>query len=394
MSLKMKYNILYFLYCVAGCCVAGFVAVFLQFKGVSNTSIGIVTGIGCVTSIFLTPYLSSLIIKLKNMNVKKMVNIVYIALTVLYLFVVFMPLSSQAIMILFIIIQALFLSSGPFLQMLASDYIQAGLDVNFGLARGLGSTAWAVSALVFGFFVDKFNPNILSYGFAFFTAITLMLLNSMPTVNVAEETSNDNGGSLVAIVKNYKVFFVLLIGFALMLSAASSIGTYLINIVTSLGGNTSFYGVAVFLMAFSEMPVMALTPRLMKKYTSVQLICFAAICYILRNFLICLAPNLIVLCIGMLFQGLSFGMLTAVITYYVIYNLAPSDQVMGQTMIVMMTSGFGSTIGNVLGGVLQDNYGLSAMYIYVYAVTLIGALVIFIAHSLSKKDKYKNEIIR
>ena len=35
-----------------------------------------------------------------------------------------------------------------------------------------------------------------------------------------------------------------------MFSGATAIGTYLINIVKNLGGNTSLYGVAMFAMAF------------------------------------------------------------------------------------------------------------------------------------------------
>ena len=67
MSVKMKYNVLSFLFYIAGCCFAGFVAVFLQYKGVSNTLIGVVTGSGCVAAIFLTPFLSSLVMKIMRL---------------------------------------------------------------------------------------------------------------------------------------------------------------------------------------------------------------------------------------------------------------------------------------------------------------------------------------
>ena len=106
-----------------------------------------------------------------------------------------------------------------------------------------------------------------------------------------------------------------------MFAAATSLSTYLINVVKNLGGNTSLYGVAIFFMAASEMPVMAITPRLIRRYDSITLIMVAAFFYIIRNFTICLAPSLPVLFIGMMMQSLSYGLLTAVITYYVTYNL-------------------------------------------------------------------------
>ena len=194
-------------------------------------------------------------------------------------------------------------------------------------------------------------------------------------------------GSVVTVIKKYKIFFFLLLGFCFMFSGATAIGTYLINIVKSLGGNTSLYGVAMFAMAFSELPVMMTVPKLMKKFNSVTLILVASIFYICRNYTIGLAPNLIVLIIGMMFQGLSYGLFTGVITYYVTYNLDTQDQMSGQTMIGIMTSGIGSTLGNVLGGILQDTIGLNALFTFVYLMTALGAVIIFICKFVSVKVK-------
>ena len=369
MSVKMKYNVLSFLFYIAGCCFAGFVAVFLQYKGVSNTLIGVVTGSGCVAAIFLTPFLSSLVMKIKGLNVKKMIYIVYSCLAIVYLAISLFPIPPLFVMVIYMIVYALYLSAGPFMQLLASDYMRIE-DVNFGLARGLGSTAWAVGALGFGFLVDIFTPTILCIGFLFFTLCMLGLLSTMPTVETITSTDKKSG-SVFYIVRRYPIFTGILFGFALMLSAATSLSTYLINIVNNLGGDTSFFGIAVFLMAFSEMPVMAITPSLMRRYKSIQLIEFATVCYVLRNFLICLSPNLLVLCAGMMFQGLSFGMLTAV-----------------------LTSGLGAMIGNLLGGVLQDTFGLEAMYIFVYTLTLLGASIVAFAKFKSREPQLKIEIKR
>lgn len=50
---------------------------------------------------------------------------------------------------------------------------------------------------------------------------------------------------------------------------------------------------------------------------------------------------------------------------------------MGQTMIGIMTSGVGSTIGNLFGGILQDQYGLNMMFIFACLITIIGVIIIF-----------------
>lgn len=393
MSIKTKYNWLSFFYYMAGVCLGGFVAVFLQYKGVSNTEIGIVTGTACVAAIFLTPMLSMKVAKSKHLDAKKMIMYAYTMLTGIYAILTFIPFNPILVMIIYMIAYALYLSTGPLLQVMASDYMRAGIDVNFGLARGLGSVAWAIGALIFGFLVNLSSPQILVFGMVVFILITFKILTSMP-YEKGTSVSNGKTGSIMTVVKKYPIFTIVLMGFSLTLAAATSIGTYLINIVESLGGNTSFYGIAVFLMAVSEMPVMAITPRLLQRFKSVYLIGVAGFCYIIRNFLICLAPSMPVLCLGMLFQGLSFGMLTAVVTYYVIFNLDDDDQVSGQTMITVMTSGVGSMIGNMLGGYLQDAFGLEAMYVFIYILTVAGVMLISTGVLLSRQKRFRKKIKR
>ncbi len=125
----------------------------------------------------------------------------------------------------------------------------------------------------------------------------------------------------------------------------------------------------------------------MKKFSAETLLLAAAFFYIIRNFTICLAPNIPILMIGMMFQGISFGLFTATIAYYVNDHLKSEHQMMGQTMIGMMSTGLGSTLGNVLGGFLQDNYSIQAMFIFACAMTLIGFLIIFF--TLRKKVSLK-----
>jgi len=79
----------------------------------------------------------------------------------------------------------------------------------------------------------------------------------------------------------------------------------------------------------------------------------------------------------MMFQGISYGMFTATITYYVNDYLDASDQMMGQTLIAMMSTGLGSFVGNVVGGVLQDTFGLLSMKLFACTLTVIGFAIMF-----------------
>lgn len=375
-KLQMKYNFLHIWYWVTSCTIYGYVAVFLQYKGLTNTQIGIVTGGGAVISIFVSPFISSLISKIKGLTIKKLMLILYMIMTVAFLCLTLLPLPAFLIMALYISLICLVVSNVPFLSTICMDYLKTGHYLNFGLSRGLGSISYAISAVVIGQFIEFFDPNVIAPVFIIFGILLIVLLFSMPDCKIErEEVSNDN--DIISFIKNYKIFFFILLGFAFSFAASSTLSTYLINIVKKLGGSTSLYGIAIFLMAASEMPVMAVTHSLLKKFKSETLLIVAITCYILRNFTICLAPHLVILLIGMMFQGVSYGLFTAVITYYVNDHIQPAHQMSGQTMIGIMTTGIGSTIGNVFGGILQDTFGLNSMLIFACILTLLGVIIVY-----------------
>lgn len=389
MSVANKYNLLYFINCIASVCLGGFVAVFLQYKGVSNTLIGLITGSGCIISIFASPFISSLIGKIKGLDARKLIIIIWASLALVYAFLTFVDLNQYLIMIIYLLMYALYISNGSLFQVVASDYMNAGYEINFGLARGLGSAAWALGALLFGRLVDLFHPAVLIIGFIGFTAVMIIDLLSFPkieTVQVKEETEKKQNGSLLEFAKKYKTFMLILCGFAFMFASATATGTFMINIVTSLGGSTTFFGIISFVMAFAEMPVMAIVGRHMKHLDTPKLVLLGGVCYIVRNFGICLAPNLAVLTIAGIFQGLSYGLLIPVLTYHVFFHFDAEDQVNGQMAILTMTSGVGATLGNYLGGFLQDSFGISAMYMFIFISTIIGFVIMLIAAIISRKQ--------
>lgn len=374
-KLQIKYNFLHIFFFITYCAVYGYVTLFLQSKGMSNSLVGIVTGVGAISTIVLSPFISSLLSKIKGLTIKKLLTVLYTIMIASFLIVTFIPLPDIAIMILYMSIIAFLVSGVPILSTICMDYLKAGQYLNFGLSRGMGSVAYASCAVVLGRLIESLGTNVLAITFTVFGLLFLATLYSMPNIQI-ERGEVQKEGSVFSVIKKYKVYFCLLVGFAIAFAATSSLNVYLVNIVTNLGGSTSLYGIAVFLMGTSEMPVMSITHSLLKRVSAETLFGVAAICYIARNFLICLAPNIVILLIGMLFQGVSYGLFFAVVTYYVADHLKQEDQVMGQTLIAMMTTGFGSTVGNLLGGFLQDNFGLNSMLLFVEMLTAIGVVIV------------------
>lgn len=383
-SLQLRYGALQFFYYIATCAACAFVTVVLQYRGLDNTQVGIVTASACVLSVLAGPVLSRVAARFSLAQVARLFDVEFIALEVLFAAIIVVPLPIPAVMVAYILLYGAIMISSPLTSQIAIDYLRAGKPINFGLARGMGSVSYAICAALAGQGVNVLGPAVLLPVFVVSAAAFLISMHALPPITPREAegarqtapSAPDRGRGVAAFVARYRLLMLILVGFGFAYSASSCLSTYLINIVTSLGGDVSLYGIGIFLNAMSELPFMALVPRLRRRFGTGALLMVAAMAYLARNLLISFAPSLPVVFLGLAFQGLSFGTLTSLLTYYVGETCEEADGMLGQTLIAIMTSGFGSMAGNYLGGRLQDTLGLEAMFAYAAVCTVIGAALL------------------
>jgi len=377
MKLQRQYDLLQIAFYFVGCFGTGFTTVYLLESGVSNTGIGIVMSCACVFSMILGPRLSALIIKHEKLTVNGMIMLLYVLMTVIYLGTGLLKLPVPLVMICFILFLSVHGCITPLISVIAGGYAQMGSPVNYGLAKGLGSVSWAITSAVTGRVVDRLGPGILPPLFALSSLLIFFLLWKMPQTKGIPP--GERSGSVFHVIKTYRVFFLLVLGFSLCYAGHNAIGTYLPNIITNLGGSTATFGTALFINAAIELPFLIMADRWMKRLGAANLCLIAAGAYIIRNVTIAAAGSVPVVFLGLLFQGMSNGLLTVLMANYVIAYLLPRDQIMGQTAVGIFVSGAGAMVGNLLGGWLQDNFGLQAMLVFAVVSTLLGALVFVLA---------------
>lgn len=399
-SLQLRYNLLHIFYFFSICSVNGFTAVFLQNKGMSNTLVGLAMGIGSILSIAVAPVFSSVLENIKGITIKKLILIVYFVQFAVYLSMAFLNLPAFVILPVYMVMMGSVIAVTPLLSMICMNYASKGYDIDFGTARGLGSLSYAVGAVLLGQISKIWSPDYLSLGFLVSGLCMFLVFFFMPDsdIQINDEKKSDSDkkehSSIFYVIKTYKVFFFFLLGFGIVYAGVSALGTYLVNIVTSLGGDTSLYGIALFCMAASELPVMAATGKLIKKFGSERLIAIAAVFYLFRNFIICLAPSIPILLIGMMCQGASYGLFTAVITNYVGSHLPERHGLAGQNLISIMSTGLGTSSGSILGGILIDSFGFAGLKLFSLALTVIGCFIMLAAasHVLSKERASKTRV--
>ena len=390
--LTFKYANIQIPHNLLNCVIGSYAAVFLKYKGFTNTEVGLVLSTAAILSIIIQPLIASFADKTDKLTLRQ-INMFLMLINFFLGFIMLFGSNLKPILFfVFILASSLQLSLTSVINALAVEYINKGVLVNFGLARGLGSLMFAIFSLALGFLIEVSNPNIIIptylilYFLLFWNTFLFRLkpsyqkhLNLTNKDKAYENETSKTTASTFAFLKKYKKFTVFLIGVTLMYYSYLMINTYLINIVESFGGNSEELGIGLALAAALELPVMASFTKLLKRFKCSSIIKFSAIFYIAKAVLTLAASNMAMIYIAQATQLFNFALFTPACLYYVNMVITEKDSVRGQSMITIATFGLAGVLSNVSGGIIQDTLGIKAMLIIGLIVTTIGVITIFYA---------------
>lgn len=390
--LTFKYANIQIPHNLLNCVIGSYAAVFLKYKGFTNTEVGLALSTAAILSIIIQPLIASFADKTDKLTLRQ-INMFLMLINFFLGFIILFGSNLKPILFfVFILASSLQLSLTSVINALAVEYINKGVLVNFGLARGLGSLMFAIFSLALGFLIEVSNPNIIIptylilYFLLFWNTFLFRLkpsyqkhLNLTNKDKAYENETSKTTASTFAFLKKYKKFTVFLIGVTLMYYSYLMINTYLINIVESFGGNSEELGIGLALAAALELPVMASFTKLLKRFKCSSIIKFSAIFYIAKAVLTLAASNMAMIYIAQATQLFNFALFTPACLYYVNMVITEKDSVRGQSMITIATFGLAGVLSNVSGGIIQDTLGIKAMLIIGLIVTTIGVITIFYA---------------
>ena len=266
----------------------------------------------------------------------------------------------------------------PMMIAMNFEYAKAGCNINFGLARGLGSAGFAVTSFFLGKAVENFGTNVILY--VTIVAMAVMVLHvylfkkpeSKDTLEKVEIIKEEKGsGGLISFIKKYPFFIVFLIGTACCYFAHNMINDFMIQIIRNLGGNETQLGYATFLQAILELPVMALIGYVLKKISERHLLVFSAVSFFIKTAILIFATSMIGMYVSQSFQMFAYAVFIPVAAYFADNVMAENDKVKGQAFINSEIT-LGGVFSNLICGRLLDIKGPHFM-------CLLGVVIVVIA---------------
>ncbi len=386
----LRYTLLNAAYFVAFCTIHAYAAVYLLAQGFSNTEVGILLAVANIVSAIFQPIIAGVIDRPGPLTNRRFILISVIVIFAGSMLLWLAPCGKAAIFIIYATIYMIQFAYQPVMTALCFEYQKAGCDIYYGLARGLGSASFAVTAAVIGGVVERNGETVLLYVNLASMIVSALLIMTFVLPDTGKKatadtrvTSDVSGNraihnSLKSFAQAYPAFIVFLIGTICFFFAHNMINDFMIQIIRNLGGGETELGYANFLQAILELPVMALIGLVLKKISSDKLLVISGFAFFIKILILVFTANMAMMYLSQSFQLFAYAVFIPAAAYYVNSTMSEYDQVKGQAYVTSAIT-IGGVFSNLISGVILDHAGIKVMLLTGTAVCALGVAVAYIA---------------
>lgn len=361
---------------------AGFTAVFLSSKGFSDTQIGFTSSLLSSLAIAIQLFTSNYSDLHQHVPIKKIMTALILLAMVCGAVIMSLTLPIAMMTLVFSLGGAVQSANVGLMNAQFMQYANAGIPVNFGWPRGIGSLIYAIAAYFLGIMLEKHSPSFLIPLFLILAAITIGVILMMPNVQEVGRRSaslyvqekHSDRTTYGQMLKSNHVLVLFLLASVLLYFGQGPVMLFLIRVVQGAGGGGRELGISMLLQSGIEMPAMLLTPWLMKKIKARYLLLFSFFMYVIKMILLYRAQSMSVVYIAMVLSIFCYG-LYGVCSAYFVNNIVRSGEKVRAQGLVILCSSLGGILGNLLGGYIMDTAGLKPLLNISWMIVLLSALM-------------------
>lgn len=383
MSLDVKYSLTQVLYFGSFSALLGYASVFLLDKGFDNSVIGIVLALVSFIAVFTQPAVASFADNHPKVALRKIVVAFMVIGVILSVLINFFKAPTILLLCIFVGISTVMYTIQPLLNSMAFLFEKYGIEVNFGLARGLGSAAYAVVSFILGYVVEDFGSSVIPLFYLVFNVLLTVVVytyvipkNERKLVKKNEQQQEETEQlSFMSFCNKYKKFMIFVLGTVVVFYTHTIINNFFIQVINPIGGTESQMGTAVFLAAIVELPAMGLFNKIREKINCSTLLKISAIFFALKHGLTWIAPNMMFIYIAQVLQIGAYAIFIPASVYYVNQIISEKDAIKGQSMVTMGITASG-IFASLSGGILIDLINVNNVLLVGTIVSIIGTLIV------------------
>ena len=411
--LNSGYGAIFGTYWIIYAVVSSFASVFMLAKGYTNSQIGITLAAANVLAVVMQPLIADFVDRSKRLDVIGTTTIMTVCMMIFTIGMLTFKGGSLGLCVVFVLLIAFHTVLQPLFNSLAFRLEEAGVSINFGIARSVGSLAYSIFCAVFGTIVDQLGINVMpaagelscllliaslaftGYYFRKGKALQGKAKNTEPVaVGEQEDGKPSEEGAqeieeeinLVQFIRRNKMFFIMNLGVLGLFFSNAVLNNYMAQICTGVGGTTEDMGRILGVMAFLEIPTMVFFKQLRGRFSCQFLLKVAAIGFTVKIAICWIANSVVLLYIGQLFQPMSFALFLPGMVYFSDEMMSRGEAVKGQALYTTMIT-ITTIFATLLGGVILDGSGPKMLTFVSTLLSAAGALVVILAVDKVKSNK-------
>lgn len=347
-----------------------YVVVLLRGYGMSYGQAGVVTALANILAVLAQQRFSAWVDRTAGASSgKAAIGLMAFGAAIALLFLLAGPGRALTAGVCFCLIGVTIMGVQPFINTIAMERVQRGQNLNYGLARGVGSVCYALASALAGLILKRFGSGglLTVYILLNLACICTVLTFSADGRKVSEERRDGGLLGAAALLRQRPRFCWFLAAGILLYTAHMMATTYMDAVVHRAGGTEAELGLVVAVGAAAELPAMALLQRIRGRFSAKQILLFSAAAFVVKLLCLAAAMSMIWVYLARVLQFAEYGIFTGMSVYYVADIIEPANQAKGQAMC-SSASALGAVFGNYAGGVFIERLGVgNAM--------LVGALL-------------------
>lgn len=401
----IKYSLLQGSFWMSFCVVYTYASVFLLFKGYSNSRIGIVIAVSGMISVVLQPAVASLSDGEGKVTIRTLIMILaaivlgcagILSVTGLY----FLWYS-----LFYGILLATHQMITPLINAVGMECIDHGIPVNFGLARGIGSMAYAFMSFLAGNLIEYFSagaiPVLILICYIFILGAAWQFRFRLEKCGAEEgirpEKKADKSGRIPekktkekSFFACHRRFFLLLIGVVLLFIPHNMLNNYLFQIMVYHNGGSREMGIAAGIAAALELPVMAVFSVVVRRISSGNLLKVSGVFFTVKAFMMFTAAGTTGIYLAQIIQMLGFALFIPASVYYANSHMPEEDRAKGQAFMTAANTA-GGVFGSLLGGFLLDQKGVPFMILVSVLISAGGTVFALLFAESGRDGEYSRQ---
>ncbi len=267
--------------------------------------------------------------------------------------------------------------------------------VDYGITRGFGSIGYALAAMIAGECFERMGVQWMFVLHAIVMGLLIVVVaftENVPCDNQKSTSDSEEqvsmGKALGMLIRNKK-YMLFLFSYIFIGVGMKFVGLFYPILIEAKGGTEGNLGIGLAIMSLSEFPFMFLYSKYSKHFHIEKLMMFSLAMYVVRDVAMLLAPNLLLLELAQVTQGLSFGVFLPAFLFYMNYITPRRITTTAITIVGSVGSAVASVAGTFLGGIMVETIGVYPSMLCCTAMATIG----FVLYLISMKMKVQKSLV-